>query len=94
VQPIAVNPSEQLAVTARQSSSSAPTRALSWSQKSGYKVLPLPFWSWLTGYAQSEAVAIDDAGDVLGNLFNKNGGTHAAIWQAGKSIDIGTLAGY
>lgn len=94
MQLIDVNKSEQLAITARQNSSTAASRALSWSQKAGFKTLPLPLLSILTGYTQSEALAIDDAGNILGNLLKRDGSSHAAIWRAGKATDIGTLSGY
>lgn len=90
----AVNNSEQLAVTATQAANSTVTKAFAWTQKSGYKALPVPLWSWLQGYTNSQAIATDDAGDILGNIKKRDGSTHAVIWQAGKPVDIGTLSGY
>lgn len=92
-----VNATGQLAITAtkgtRTTGTSANTRALFWNGSS-YSTLPLPFLSLLYGYTSSEAVSINDQGDVVGNLIKSDGARHAVIWRAGKATDLGTLSGF
>ena len=92
-----VNATGQLAISASQgpqtTGTSANTRALLWNG-SNYSILPLPFLSLLYGYTSSEAVGINDQGDVVGNLIKRDGSRHAVIWHAGKATDLGTLPGY
>ena len=94
-----INASNQFAVTATPTVRSAayppPRRVFVWSPKGGYKVLPMPFISLFKGYiGPQEAVAINDAADVLGNVTKLNGDRHAVLWRGNNSYDIGTIAGF
>ena len=48
------------------------------------------------GFADSEAFAINNSGQVVGNAFNQSGKsiTHAFLFSNGKMTDLGTLAGF
>lgn len=59
-----------------------------------YKRLTLPFISLLSGFTQTEAVAINDAGTVAGNVTKRDGTSHSAVWQNLSATDIGTLSGF
>ena len=89
------NTSGQFAVTAslKTTVSPASTRAFIWNGTK-YKVLSPPFLSLISGYSSSEAVAMNDAGTVAGNLVKRDGSRHAGIWHGTKSTNIGTLANY
>lgn len=92
-----VNTSNQMAITASQITHSPPytTKALIWKKAGGYKVLPTPFISLLKGFTGNQSsTAINDNGDILGNISKPNGEQHATLWQGSKAIDIGTLPGY
>ncbi len=44
--------------------------------------------------SRSHALAINDAGQVVGWSETATGETHAFLWENGKMIDLGTLPGY
>ncbi len=90
-----LNATGKLAVTGNwvATSSGLATRAMLWDGAK-YQILPLPLLSALVGYSASAARVINDAGDVAGDLFKRDGSRHAVVWSAGKATDIGTLSGY
>src|SRR5207302_3507687 len=45
------------------------------------------------GGGESQAVAIDDRGRVVGYSTTATGAQHAFLWQNGKMTDLGTLPG-
>ena len=45
------------------------------------------------GGGSSQAVAINNRGQVAGNSYGKAGSWHAFVWQNGKMTDLGTLGG-
>jgi probable HAF family extracellular repeat protein len=44
-------------------------------------------------YAWSEGVAIDEQGEVSGNIGTESGKQHAFLWRGGKMLDLGGLGG-
>jgi len=90
---VAVNTPGQIALNGVVSAAGS-TRAMVWSVATGVKILPIPLISSIFGYVTSEAVAIDEAGDILGNLVKSDGSRLAVIWQRGSPKTIGTLPGY
>jgi probable HAF family extracellular repeat protein len=64
------------------------THAFLWTDPT---MVPL---SPLTGYAYSEAIRLNDAGDAVGasySITNGSAPTRATLWQAGAPIDLGVL---
>ena len=47
----------------------------------------------LPGYIESNAVAVNNAGQVAGNLFDSNGVTHAFIYSNGTMTVLGVVSG-
>lgn len=41
----------------------------------------------------SDALAINDAGQVVGGSYTANGEGHAFLWKNGRMIDLGMLGG-
>jgi probable HAF family extracellular repeat protein len=61
--------------------------------KIAYKVIDL---GTLGGYQYSSASSINDAGQIVGEAFNSEDDSHAALFDptgAGNNIDLGTLGG-
>jgi probable HAF family extracellular repeat protein len=47
----------------------------------------------LRGFADSQAVAINDRGQIIGTSGSSDGPHRAFLWQNGRMIDLGTLGG-
>ena len=47
----------------------------------------------IRGSIQSQASAINDAGQVVGHTTRADSASHAALWKSGSMTDLGTLGG-
>ncbi len=91
---VLLNASDRV-VTKSPSIAEATNKVFTWSKAKGYKALTPPWLSGLLGFSIPNAVKINDAGDVAGNLYNKSYSVfHAVVWRNGVATDIGIQSGY